>query len=107
MSPHYDVTVTYDGYDFYDGMRLFVRDGTGYESGEWIYELIFEGFNFKTNKKVTVTLNNQNVVSYVAEQMCMLDGNGIVLDSTTEGSTKKFRITVDVSGTFSATEITE
>ena len=32
--------------------------------------------------------------------------NKVILPSTTEGSTKQFRITVDDSGTISATEVT-
>ena len=36
-----------------------------------------------------------------------VEASGIILSSTTEGSTKKFRITVDDAGTLTATEIVE
>ena len=35
------------------------------------------------------------------------DGSGITINSSTQGSTKKFKITVDDSGALSATEVTE
>lgn len=34
-----------------------------------------------------------------------VEGNAIILPSTTEGSTKRFRITVDDSGVLTATEV--
>ena len=36
----------------------------------------------------------------------MIDAHSVILPSSTEGSTKKFKITVDDAGTISATEVT-
>lgn len=38
--------------------------------------------------------------------MVMIWNDGVVVYSCTQGSTKKFKITVDDSGTISATEVT-
>lgn len=71
-------------------------------------------FNSELTKRVVITLNfpsasDDAILSSieVTEQNIALDGNSsIILNSSTSGSSKKFKITVDDSGTISATEVT-
>ena len=70
----------------------------------------------KTNPSVTITppvyLNHQADFAFaratnVYPHPQITEIGGIVMYSTTSGSTKKFRITVDDTGTIKATEVTE
>ena len=54
-----------------------------------------------------LTFTTKNVNEYAVHQKVVLEGDKeIILSSSTSGSMKKFKITVDDSGTISATEVT-
>ena len=61
----------------------------------------------KRGERVTITPTKISAGSADATIKSLYCLNGITLKSTTSGSTKKFRITVDDNGAISATEITE
>ena len=46
------------------------------------------------------------VITPIAEEFLPSEVNELIMNSATQGSTKKFKITVDDSGTISATEVT-
>lgn len=60
---------------------------------------IFGVLTLIANDGKTVTIRPDRVVG-------LTFGNGIIMQSSTTGSTKKFKITVDDTGTLSATEVT-
>ena len=60
----------------------------------------------KRGERVTITPTKISAGSADATIKSLYCLNGITLKSSTSGSTKKFRITVDDTGTLSATEVT-
>ena len=80
------------------GSFYFQYDKTGSSDSEAYKRLeIFDGLTF-TTKNANEDAVNKKVV---------LEGDKeIILSSATSGSLKKFKITVDDSGTISATEVT-
>ena len=79
------------------GSFYFQYDETGSSTSEAYKRLeILDGLTFTTKNA------NEDEV----RQKVVLDGDKeIILSSSTSGSTKKFRVTVDDSGTLKATEI--
>lgn len=84
--------------------------------GDWVYMQTPGSSTYITISKI----NNRiiNIAELVSEELKMLDekfipytiqrvGSDVILNSSTSGSTKKFKITVDDSGKISATEVTE
>ena len=71
-------------------------------------------YNNSVNKYITSVLSGgENINCYKfslgslnAEQLWSISKDGVVISSSTANSTKKFKITVDDSGTISATEVT-
>ena len=71
-------------------------------------------YNDAVNKYITSVLSGNEEIecwkfaqgSTTMEQLWGISKDGVVISSSTTGSTKKFRITVDDSGTISATELT-
>lgn len=71
-------------------------------------------YNNAVNKYITFVLSGGNYIecwkssqdSTTMEQLWGISKDGIVISSSTADSTKKFRITVDDSGTLKATEVT-
>ena len=71
-------------------------------------------YNNSVNKYITSVLSGgENIKCYKfsqgslnAEQLWSISKDGVVISSSTANSTKKFKITVDDSGTISATEVT-
>ena len=54
-------------------------------------------------------VSNPSTVEFInngGRYMCLKGIDELILNSSTEGSTKKFKITVDDTGTLSATEVT-
>ncbi len=51
-------------------------------------------------------LSNGEPIQF-GDKTISLSGNSLIISSSTEGSSKKFQITVDDSGTLSATEVTD
>ena len=73
---------------------------------------ILSGSSYTSSSKVTFVLSGDNKISCWAisdsafEKMWEISAEGITIKSSTEDSTKKFRITVDDTGVLSATEVT-
>lgn len=73
---------------------------------------ILSGDDNAVSSKVTVVLSGDDKISCWAisdsafEKMWEISAEGITIKSSTEDSTRKFRITVDDTGTLSATEVT-
>lgn len=66
---------------------------------------LFSGnYNDLTNKPTIPSISGLATTTYVDDAVANKE---FILNSTTEGSTKKFRVTVDDSGTLTAVEITE
>jgi hypothetical protein len=66
---------------------------------------LFSGnYNDLTNKPTIPSIDGLATTSYVDNAVANKE---FILNSTTEGSTKKFRVTVDDTGTLTAVEITE
>ena len=73
----------------------------------------FEGHIYYFNLVGGVTITNLNLHAYALKQlndMVIPDtiqrvGNDVIINSSTEGSTKKFKITVDDNGNLTATEV--
>lgn len=66
---------------------------------------LFSGnYNDLTNKPTIPSINGLATTTYVDNAVANKE---FILNSTTEGSTKKFRITVDDSGVLTAVEVTE
>lgn len=71
-------------------------------------------YNNSVNKYITSVLSGGDYIncykfslgSLNAEQLWSISKDGVVISSSTANSTKKFKITVDDSGTISATEVT-
>ena len=83
---------------------IFVSEPTSYGS----YNFTEPGIYFvKLGEKYTARLIKQ-IITPMAEEFLpnILDIDSIIMKSSTAGSTKKFKITVDDSGTISATEVT-
>ena len=77
---------------------------TDAEKTAWNAKSNFSGnYNDLTNKPTIPSINGLASETYVNNAVA----NAMILNSTTEGSTKKFRITVDDAGTLTAVEITE
>lgn len=64
---------------------------------------LISDINASINDSSIVTLSSNSAYSGASLK---IDGYGIIINSSTHGSTKKFRITVDDTGTISATEVT-
>lgn len=88
------------------GMRVYTlsaaldnrgRDSAIFRTGsnQYIYEL-----------QVTTSNGATTVNWLVYENVCQGNTEGLILQSSTLGSTKKFRIAVDDTGSISATEVT-
>lgn len=73
---------------------------------------ILSGYDNAVSSKVTVVISGYDKISCLAisdsafEKMWEISAEGITIKSSTEDSTKNFRITVDDTGTLSATEVT-
>ncbi len=66
---------------------------------------LFSGnYNDLTNKPTIPSVEGLATETYVDEKVA---ANEFILNSSTEGSTKKFKITVDDSGTLTAVEVVE
>lgn len=77
---------------------------TDTEKTAWNAKSNFSGnYNDLTNKPTIPSIAGLASKTYVDNALA----NAMILNSTTEGSTKKFRVTVDDSGTLTAIEITE
>lgn len=77
---------------------------TDAEKAAWNSKSNFSGnYNDLTNKPSIPSIAGLATETYVNN----IVSNVMILNSTTEGSTKKFKITVDDSGTLTAVEITE
>lgn len=74
---------------------------TRYDSGK-LYELTFTGPLTSNDANDTVVTKTETALLPVSS-----DGTSFVLNSSTEGSTKRFKITVDDSGTLTAAEVTD
>lgn len=67
--------------------------------------VLFSGnYNDLTNKPTIPSIDGLATTTYVDDAVANKE---FILNSTTEGSTKKFRITVDDSGVLTAVEVTE
>lgn len=83
-------------------------DSTGrsaYNSRFWIGLTKGEGFEYTLKIDLTVTAIKQ-INSLLIPDSIQRVGGDIIISSSTADSTKKFKITVDDSGTISATEVT-
>ena len=87
---------TYIGNVDYDALR---RGRTG-----WLVAAISGGFTVGFAKPDTIITIETTVVHKIDEKY-LPDTHSVILPSSTEGSTKKFKITVDDSGTISAVEV--
>ena len=75
---------------------------------------VLSAYNDTTNEYLTVVLAGNNKVecrkasngSTDIEQLWSIQKDGVIISSSTPDSTKKFKITVDDSGTIKATEVT-
>lgn len=77
---------------------------TDAEKTAWNAKSNFSGnYNDLTNKPTIPSVAGLATETYVNDAVA----NAMILNSITDGSTKKFRITVDDSGTLTAVEITE
>lgn len=78
---------------------------TDTEKATWNAKSNFSGsYNDLTNKPTIPSIAGLATEEYVDNAVANKE---FILNSTTEGSTKKFRVTVDDSGTLTAVEITE
>ena len=76
--------------------------------------VVLSCYNNTTNKYITSVLSGPESIacckfsqgSTTMEQLWGISKDGVVISSSTAGSTKKFKITVDDSGTLTATEVT-
>ena len=76
--------------DLIDGGILFPQKGTYFMKGSKSY----------------ITRLSKQTITPMAEEFLPSEVNELIMNSSTPDSTKKFRITVDDSGTISATEVT-
>lgn len=77
---------------------------TDAEKTAWNAKSNFSGnYNDLTNKPTIPSITGLASETYVNNAVA----NAMILNSTTEGSTKRFRVTVDDTGTLTAVEITE
>lgn len=77
---------------------------TDTEKAAWNSKSNFSGnYNDLTNKPTIPSIDGLATTTYVDNAVA----NVMILSSTTEGSTKKFKLTVDDSGVLTAVEITE
>lgn len=78
---------------------------TDAEKESWSAKSNFSGnYNDLTNKPTIPSIAGLATTSYVDNAIANKE---FILNSTTEGSTKKFRVTVDDTGTLAAVELTE
>lgn len=78
---------------------------TDTEKAAWNAKSNFSGnYNDLTNKPTIPSIAGLATEAYVDNAVANKE---FILNSSTEGSTKKFRVTVDDAGTFTAIEITE
>lgn len=89
----YSVSVAgseYDGYTF-PGVGLYVPEEVAYnEDGDtWSIHALYK------------------IVNVILDERYLPERTSFIMKSSTEGSTKKFRVTVDDNGTLTATEVTE
>ena len=78
---------------------------TDAEKAAWNAKSNFSGsYNDLTNKPTIPSIAGLATTTYVDNAV---SNKEFILNSTTEGSTKKFRVTVDDSGTLTAVEVTE
>ena len=92
---------TFDNYTYignidYDALR---RGGTG-----WLVAAVSGGITVGFAKPDT-TMSVGTTVIHKIDEKYLPDAHSVILPSSTEGSTKKFKITVDDSGTISAVEV--
>ena len=78
---------------------------TDAEKSTWNAKSNFSGsYNDLTNKPTIPSIDGLATETYVNEQLSNIE---FILNSTTEGSTKKFRVTVDDAGILTAIEVAE
>ena len=78
---------------------------TDAEKEAWNAKSNFSGnYNDLTNKPTIPSITGLATTAYVDNA---ITNKEFILNSTTEGSTKKFRVTVDDTGTLTAVEVTE
>ena len=82
-----------------DAYTVFKENTT--DRGEFVH-VVGNGTS-NTNRSNAHTLDWEGNAWYAGS----VEGKAMILPSTSEGSTKRFKITVDDSGTITATEITE
>lgn len=92
----YNLPLVYTGTD--KGKDTCMFAGVVNKSDYDVTFMIFKGNAATTNSELSGTIETCTVP--------ILTGSGIVLSTSTPDSTKKFKITVDNSGTISATEVT-
>ncbi len=86
--------------------------GEGSDSGEPFFMIIFNGQGIEIDTADTSVSHTISISQCVAGEVVKIDEkfipdvSGLIVKSSTADSTKKFRITVDDSGTISATEVT-
>jgi hypothetical protein len=88
----------WNGITYGDGKFIAVAS----ESSDVIYSE--DGINWKTDKKI-ITKNEEDITSSVLDMFSNITHKELILESSTEGSAKKFKITVDDNGTLNAVEI--
>ena len=84
--------------------RLALSNQKNFYDSIYVDQINFEpdfGESYKT-----ISLDSLGNLRTNDDGMVMIWNDGVVVDSCTQGSTKKFKITVDDSGTISATEVT-
>ena len=84
--------------------RLALSNKDGFYNDINADQIQFESDNGKFHK--TISLDNLGDLRTNDGGMVMIWNDGVVVYSCTQGSTKKFKITVDDSGAISATEVT-
>lgn len=83
--------------------------GMGDDTGEpFLYNSQFTAFaTLDTSASHTISVKRtEEIVTPMAEEFLPSEVNELIMNSSTPDSTKKFKITVDDSGTISATEVT-
>lgn len=84
--------------------RLAFSNADSFYNDIYVDQIGFESGNGESHK--TISLDNSGNLRTNDDGMVMIWNDGVVVYSCTQGSTKKFKITVDDSGAISATEVT-
>ena len=81
--------------------------GEGADTGEpFLYQKAAFG-TYDTSASHTISVKiAEEIVTSMADEFLPSEINELIMNSSTTGSTKKFKITVDDNGTISATEVT-